>query len=68
MQALRNFPHIKSFKNNQKAIINCALTKKDVFVCMPTGGGKSLTFQILTFIKKGIYICILPLVSLIFDQ
>lgn len=40
----------------------------DVFVCMPTGGGKSLTFQAMTFIEKGIYLCILPLVSLIIDQ
>lgn len=35
---------------------------------MPTGGGKSLTFQFLTFLIKGVYLCILPLVSLIFDQ
>ena len=35
---------------------------------MPTGGGKSLTFQAMTFIDKGIYLCILPLVSLIIDQ
>lgn len=39
-----------------------------MFTCIPTGGGKSLIFQILTFIKKGIYLCILPLVSLIYDQ
>lgn len=42
--------------------------KNDVFVCMPTGGGKSLTFQAMTFIQKGVYLCILPLVSLIMDQ
>ncbi len=66
--ALKHFPHIKSFKNNQKAIIKCALNNKDVFTCIPTGGGKSLIFQILTFVKKGVYLCILPLVSLIYDQ
>lgn len=65
---LRNFPQIKSFKNNQKAIIKCLVENHNVFVCMPTGGGKSLTFQVLTFLIKGVYICVLPLISLIFDQ
>ena len=37
-------------------------------MCMPTGGGKSLTFQTLTFLEKGVYLCVLPLISLIFDQ
>ncbi len=65
---MKKFSHIKTFKNNQKAIIKCALNDKNVFTCIPTGGGKSLIFQILTFIKKGIYLCILPLISLIYDQ
>ena len=65
---MRKFPRIQDFKNNQKAIIKCSLLGNDVFVCMPTGGGKSLTFQVMTFIQRGIYLCILPLVSLIFDQ
>lgn len=65
---LRKFPKIKDYRNNQKAIIKCSLLGNDVFVCMPTGGGKSLTFQAMTFIEKGVYLCILPLVSLIIDQ
>ena len=67
-EALRHFPSIKQFHNNQKSIIKCALTDNDIFVCMPTGGGKSLTFQVLTYLRKAVYICVLPLVSLIFDQ
>ena len=65
---MSKFPKIKSFKNNQKAIIKCAMEGNDVFVCMPTGGGKSLTFQTLSFLKKGVYLCVLPLISLIIDQ
>lgn len=65
---LRKFNKIKDYRNNQKAIIKCSLLGNDVFVCMPTGGGKSLTFQVMTFIQKGVYLCILPLVSLIIDQ
>jgi bloom syndrome protein len=65
---LSKFTKIKTFKNNQKAIIKCGLENHNIFVCMPTGGGKSLTFQLLTFLVKGVYVCVLPLVSLIFDQ
>ena len=65
---LRRFPYIKKFQNNQKAIIKCGREGNNIFVCMPTGGGKSLTFQFLTFLVKGVYICVLPLISLIFDQ
>lgn len=65
---LSKFPRIKAFKNNQKAIIKCAMEGHDVFVCMPTGGGKSLTFQTLSFLVKGVYLCVLPLISLIIDQ
>lgn len=65
---LSKLPNIKTFKNNQKAVIKCGLERHNIFVCMPTGGGKSLTFQVLTFLDKGVYICVLPLISLIFDQ
>ena len=65
---MSKFPKIREFKNNQKAIIKCGLEGHNIFVCMPTGGGKSLTFQVLTFLIKGVYLCVLPLISLIFDQ
>ena len=64
----KHFKNVKSFRNNQRAIIKCSLSGEDVFVCMPTGGGKSLTFQVQTYVKKGVYLCVLPLVSLIHDQ
>lgn len=57
-----------SFKNKQKEIINAVISKKDVFACLPTGGGKSLTYQLPTCFMNGATIIITPLISLIQDQ
>jgi RecQ family ATP-dependent DNA helicase len=56
------------FRENQKEIILSSLQGKDIFVCMPTGGGKSLTFQLPALMNKGLTIVIMPLISLIHDQ
>ena len=58
----------KSFKSQQEQVIKSVLNKDDIFVCMPTGAGKSLTFQIPAYISPGITIVIMPLISLIQDQ
>lgn len=56
------------FRPNQQEIILASLSGKDIFVCMPTGGGKSLTFQLPAVINNGLTVVIMPLVSLIQDQ
>lgn len=56
------------FRPYQREIINAVLLQKDVFVIMPTGGGKSLTFQLPAVLSQGISIIIMPLLSLIYDQ
>ncbi|OMJ76300.1 hypothetical protein SteCoe_24357 [Stentor coeruleus] len=56
------------FRPYQREIINAVLSQKDVFVIMPTGGGKSLTFQLPAVLSQGISIIIMPLLSLIYDQ
>lgn len=57
-----------SFRSAQKNIINAVLSNRDVFVIMPTGGGKSLTFQLPAVLSSGITLVIMPLISLIYDQ
>lgn len=58
----------ESFKSLQEEIINGAYNNKDLIALLPTGGGKSLCFQIPALLKDGICIIVSPLVALIEDQ
>jgi len=57
-----------SFKGNQEAIIRNVLAHKDTFVIMPTGGGKSLCYQLPALIKPGTAIIVSPLIALMKNQ
>ena len=58
----------KDFRENQREIINATKSGKDVLALIPTGGGKSLTFQLAAVIGEGITFVIMPLLSLIEDN
>ncbi len=66
--ALKRFFGFNSFKGDQEKIIENLLNGKDTFVIMPTGGGKSMCYQLPALISEGTAIIISPLIALMKNQ
>lgn len=58
----------KTFRGNQQAIIDAVLQNQDVLALLPTGGGKSICFQVPALIKDGVTLVVSPLLALMKDQ
>jgi ATP-dependent DNA helicase RecQ len=67
-EQLREHFGFDGFKDNQEAIIQNVLAGKDTFVIMPTGGGKSLCYQLPAIISEGVAIIVSPLIALMKNQ
>jgi ATP-dependent DNA helicase RecQ len=67
-EALKHFFGYDTFRPGQQQIVQEALQSRDLLVIMPTGGGKSLCFQLPALLKPGLTVVVSPLIALMQDQ
>jgi len=67
-EALKQFFGYDTFRPGQRQIVEEALQNRDLLIIMPTGGGKSLCFQLPALLKPGLTVVVSPLIALMQDQ
>ncbi len=67
-RSLKHFFGHDSFRPGQREIVEAALQNRDLLIVMPTGGGKSLCFQLPALLRKGLTVVVSPLIALMQDQ
>lgn len=65
---LKEYWGYDSFRSKQEDIVNAALEDRDVLAILPTGGGKSVCFQVPAMMREGIAVVVTPLIALMKDQ
>ncbi len=68
LQTLKNTFGYSGFRPLQREIIEATLAGRDVFALLPTGGGKSLCFQLPALQREGLTVVVSPLIALMKDQ
>ena len=68
LDILKEYWGYDSFRPMQEEIVSAALEGKDVLAILPTGGGKSVCFQVPAMMREGIAIVVTPLIALMKDQ
>jgi ATP-dependent DNA helicase RecQ len=68
LDILKDYWGYDSFRSRQEDIVNAALEDRDVLAILPTGGGKSVCFQVPAMMREGIAIVVTPLIALMKDQ
>ena len=68
LEVLKEFWGYDSFRSKQEEIVQTALEDRDVLAILPTGGGKSVCFQVPAMMREGIAVVITPLIALMKDQ
>ena len=68
LEILKEYWGYDNFRPMQREIIDAAVDGKDVLAILPTGGGKSVCFQVPALMKDGIALVVTPLIALMKDQ